>query len=431
MSHRARLVPVAVAALLVLAGCSGDPSPTATETDGQPTATGATPPTDTTRPSPTSTSRTETPTSNSEPPTSRTETPIRDVDDDETVPVEGDRFPVNATRVFGRVETLLGVDAREPTVRLHTDPTSDPVPLSAFERQVGLTRNGSVESWPVSGAGRTDAVALLFHDDVENASPALVELILVHEMVHTVQYQRGGGDLPLPGEPADYPARVVQALREGGAVYVTDVYARRYGIRYPGGRTPVAERAHRYRTRPAWVLDSTGSYYFGARYFDRRLDSPADIWTVYADPPTTMEQVVHGRSAGPARPLSVTVDAPAGTVRRQGRQGETDVRAVLRSGLSRETAAAAAAGWGNDALVRIDTADSTGFAWVLRWDDRAEADELEAGLETLVDRAATPGDLEVVRVAPETVVLLAGAAAFVDATTVTGTNESATVRHGG
>lgn len=416
MSRRSWLVPLVLSLMLVASGCSFAPSqttPSPTPDAGTPPSTPTTTPTD--APTPDTPDPTDTPAA----------TPTPDSEDlSGPVKVENGELPVNATKVFRRVEDLLGVDVEQPVVEINPDDFRGPPDASAFERRMGVDPpDEKPESWPVIGAANDEKVLLWFYGPtVENASKREVELMLVHEFVHVVQHQRGG----VKGE---VPSRVARALREGGAVYVANAYARQYGVRYFDGRKPLERRASLYRTRPPWQLQYTGKYYFGARYLDRRMDAPSELWSVYEDPPSTMEQIIHGPGVESAKPLDVSFDAPGWERERRGVQGENAIRAILRTEIEREDAAAAAAGWGNDTLVRFEHDDETGFAWVLRWDDAGEADEFEATLREHVERrrGAVNGTFEVVRVAPETVVLLTGPTAFVEAASVEGTNGTVTI----
>lgn len=437
------LPAVAVAALLVVAGCAG-PVGSPGGTDATPSPTVSTSPVPgtqapTTEPNATTTASTTTtpPPVKTPPPTSATgttaptptPTPADPDAGSETVRVEGGPIPVNASLVFHRVEEILDANARPPVVRI--DPPgfhASEQSVDSFDNRMGLVRNRSELTIQFRGSGTADAVILLLSNTtLENVSARELELALVHEFVHVHQHQRAEGD-GFPVAP-DRRRTVASSLAEGGAVYVTEVYASRYGVPHADGRLPIEHRAHEYRTRADWRVEWSGRYYFGGRYLDRRLDDPSDLWAAYADPPATMEQIIHGPGVEPARPLAVAVEAPGWEVRRRGPRGELSLRAILRSELERAAAAAAATGWGNDSLVRLDAGNDTGFAWALRWDDAGEADEFEGTLRRFVEerREAGGGALTVARVAPETVVLLVGPRSFVRATTADGTNATVTV----
>jgi hypothetical protein len=123
--------------------------------------------------------------------------------------------------------------------------------------------------------------------------------------------------------------------------------------------------------------------------------------------------------------MGLAVTADAWRVTGRDRLGEAFVRTALAGSLGVERAARAAAGWGNDSLltVRRPGVANSSYAWVLQWDDPAEADEFRAAMADSIaarGRAADGGGWHVagVRVAlrhpgPETTVLFAGAPSFV------------------
>jgi len=425
-SRRGRLLPVALALLLVLAGCSlgGGPATTApsattpTVTDTDPTTT-----TRTTAPPP--------------PPPATTTVPDPEVPPGH-VAVEGGTLPVNATLIFQRIADLLGVDVEAPTVRIEPGGASrdgsSGSPLDrdlTFERRLGIAPPENGTGPPPTGLGggaMDDEVRLVFYDTTPDAvDRERLELVVAHEFVHVIQFQRGE-DRKLAA------ARGTRtAMLEGGAVFVTDRYARQYDLTYPGGTLPIERWVHRYPRLPPWDRVLGAQYHFGAQYLDRRIDEASALWAVYDDPPGTMERVIHGDDAGPPRSLSVDGEAPEWTVTREGTQGEHVIRAILRGAMEREAAAAAATGWGSDELLEFEpkggSEDDVGHAWVLRWDDAGDAEEFEAASRQLV--AARAGEVDasfaVIRVAPETVVLLVGPPAFVERAAVSGTNGRVTV----
>jgi hypothetical protein len=107
--------------------------------------------------------------------------------------------------------------------------------------------------------------------------------------------------------------------------------------------------------------------------------------------------------------------------------GELFVRSLFGTGLNESAAAELADGWGNDRQLEFEGTNSTGFAWVLRWDDAANATEFENGVATYLEQTDTPGPVRVDRVAPETTVLFAGDESFVQNATASGGNSTVTV----
>jgi hypothetical protein len=154
---------------------------------------------------------------------------------------------------------------------------------------------------------------------------------------------------------------------------------------------------------------------------------------VFEDPPRTSEELLHGLAGGAEPPADLAVAAETGgewRVQRRYPGGELRLRAMLTSALPGSDAAEAAAGWGNDTVLQFRDGNVTGAAWVLRFDDPAEAEEFATLFGTY--EATVEGErnasVRLVRVAAETVVVLGGAASFVSGTTATGTDASVTVR---
>ncbi|MFC7194987.1 hypothetical protein ACFQL4_10520 [Halosimplex aquaticum] len=136
--------------------------------------------------------------------------------------------------------------------------------------------------------------------------PREVELVLVHEFVHVLQYN--DSDYDELSNQTDYT--LGHALGEGAAVYAAQTYGERYGASYDG-KTPVELRRCLYERVGDADREWIGQYYFGARYYQQRVDSPADFSTVYRSPPRTTEQLIHGLEPGaePPATLSVAVES--------------------------------------------------------------------------------------------------------------------------
>lgn len=349
------------------------------------------------------------------------------VGDSAVVEVAYGSLPVNATLVYRRVEQLTGVDAPAPTVEvLNYGPVDLSVPFvsplsGALGYRTGAGNGSSCGTfYPASYDGTNVSIS------PGNLSAAAVELTLVHEFAHVVQAEVEGY-----ARVRSQHVDVARTLLEGSAVYVADAYARAYGLRW-NGSTPLGVRECLYERVPGLRRYGAGSYFFGGRYFDRRLESPRDLASAYGDPPRTMEQVIHGREAAedPPANLSVTVaDGPDWTGTDPWRAGELELRSWLRIGLPADRVDVAASGWGNDALVPFERPNGTGAAWVLRMDAPTDADELEAAVAdlgaALEARNATTVRSE--RVGNETVVAFAGSASFVRNATADGTDGNVTV----
>lgn len=415
MRPRVLLHVAAVALLVVGAGCTGltlDDDATAPTTEPAPT-----------RPTTADRSTTASPTDGGETTTASTRTPTGE-----------QSLPVDEDAVFQRVERLLDVDATQPTVRVVSpgDPARERSPklFSLF----GATDDGNPRTcMPNVAASANGSVVSI---STEGLDAAEVELLLVHEYVHVVQEQ--SGQIAVQTEMRNTLTNTVRgtttsrAIVEGAAVYTTQVYAQQHDRRW-GDLRPMELRQCLYRNSPKGVSEIYGMYYFGGRYVQQRLDTPANLSTVYQQPPRTAEALVHDleRDNEPPAALTVTVDASdAWTVDSRGPRGELFVRSLLSSELDASRAATAAAGWGEDEAVLFTDGGTTisAAAWVLRFDSQADADEFEAAAS---DLDATETDqypaVRVERIGPETVVLLGGEERFVTNTTVSGSNANVTV----
>lgn len=383
---------VLLALLLTLAGCVGAPT---AATDPEPTASA----------------------------TTDREAPATP----DAVAVRGGSLPANATLVFERVEELHGVDVEAPTVHVERITErgsfadgSTPIRrlFGVAETEVNLSRAG--------GLTRTDGTVFVHPGASE---PRRIERVLAHEFVHVVQFR--SGTVPWPSADASTDRRLARlGVVEGAAVDATDAYVARYR---PNATRQSAQVARDYERGPSGNRLLWARYLFGHRYVDGRVDAPAELDRVYATPPNTTEQLVHGLDPGaePPRPLSADV-----TVTREGWRravaddtaGELFVRVVLRSRLGRERAARAAAGWGNDSLHAFGDGRRVGAAWVLRWDSATDADEFAAAFRRYADRRGPRFAFGLRRPTPNTTVAVAGPAGFVENATATATADGVRVR---
>jgi hypothetical protein len=355
-----------------------------------------------------------------------------------SVTLENHSLSLDAANVFSRVEGLVGEDVQEPPVRVIVNESSGPVSPGfthtpyRFAQYLDLD---NVSAGGPSAAGLTDGLGRVYI--IPGSGPrSVLTQVLVHEFVHVVQFRSGmlPWASPAAGNDTTDAAMVRLALTEGPAVYVTDEYteeylaganvtsqsaqmARLYADSYPGGR---------FRAAP---------YYFGSQYVHHRLDDPSELRSLYDDLPATTEQLLHNDSApgDPYQPLVVDASGGGGWVVSDPEDvdimGELFVRIALSRSLNRSTAAEAAAGWGVDRVITYEQGDTAGFAWVLRWDDPANATEFGAAMDTYINRRPTGADLSLrtEAVGEETVAVFLGPPGFVDAATATGTSDDVLV----
>lgn len=370
--------------------------------------------------------------------------------DDVDIVVQGGGLAVDANRTFVRVQAVLGTAVREPRVVFVRSDAELAAGLGdraypEFYRLLGITR-------PVRGPGEIETTGYtrgpdaVYLNERIAANRTAAEVVLAHEYVHAVQYRSGAVETvrrelgisqwsAVTGVPLDTWITYLSVL-EGGAVYATDAYWRAH-VRT--GERPGATLVRRYRAATGGAQLVLAPYYFGRRYVESRVDSPTALGRVYRRPPRTSEQVLHGLRPGeePPAPLSVTV--ADGAWRENGSRttaGELFVRVTLGTELDREVAARGADGWGNDTRIRFARDGAYGYAWVLRWDDAAEAAEFADAFRTYLDRRATRTDdgwydggtaFELVRAGDRTVVAFLGPRAFVRAATASG-DRDVTVR---
>jgi hypothetical protein len=270
-----------------------------------------------------------------------------------------------------------------------------------------------------------------------NGSPAQVARILAHEYVHAVQYRADGGNQTrfIDRVSTRESIWVQAAILEGSAVYVEDVYTKRFL-----GFSALDQRCAEYLEGPPHERYQAQPYCFGGRYFAAQLDSPSDLFSPTTALPNTTEQVLHPGTAEP--PANLTVVDETGTdwstPASFRRQGELYVRTVLGVELPEERAIEAAAGWGNDRLVHVTnaTGGTEGFVWVLRWDTESDAVEFESAFERYLDDRGNrtsddwhvDGDrFRVSAVDNRTVAVITGNETFVTAVNVTERNRNVTV----
>jgi len=414
---------LAVAVLVVVAGCVGPastPTPTPeTATDADAAATPSATPT----PSATAT---------------------RAVFERKTT-VEDGELSFDAAAVYRRVVALHDLPpSAAPNVTVHVRNRSE-FALTAiyspsrFERAMGV--EPTAEETAVAGLARGTDV-YVYAGTVTD--PAEREAVLAHEFVHVLQAATGAfGDVQDGvGGRATQEGRVETGITEGAATYVESEYRQRYLGQASSRLNWSASRAR----RSAFGAFLVAPYVFGHRYVDRRVDSPAELPAVYENPPATTEQLLHATGADGDRPRALTVAADTGdrwTGGTRRTKGELFARLVLEPYVDPARAARAADGWGADRLLPVrGEGGERGHAWVTRWDDAGEAEAFAAALRAALSARGERVDggwtadgerFRLVRPADDVAVLLTGDEAFVDAAGVAadGATVTVTVEGGG
>jgi hypothetical protein len=404
-----RALHVSVVLLVVLAGCgSGLAPPTAAPSSD----------TDTASPEPTLTSEVS--------------------ERNASIAVEGGELPIDPEPVFLRVLKMTDTDVDEPTIYIESSDEKAPGILdreqSAFRRSLGIRppeSNGSVRLGAYTPA---DGQSVHLYEWMLS-DPVVSERVLAHEFVHVVQFETGWGgamwnNQTLLNYERTYDGYMTYYLvLEGSGTYVQDRYERAYQPTV--NRTAMERKRAQYRNASPLVRLSLARYHYGSQYVDEEADSPADLKDIHLNAPKTTEQVLHN-TRDPIAPLNVSVNESDGwNVEDRTRMGELFLRIALRTELNRSAAVAGADGWGDDRKISYTNGESAGYAWVLTWDDEANATEFADTFGTYLDAKATKeGDLwvadegnssyRVERVSVRTVVVVLGNHSFVEnATTET------------
>lgn len=438
------LATLALVCALVLAGCSsGSTTPTADTADSPAAATTGTGTPD--RASPTSE---PSPTPGPSPTASVTpaafpcespdaSTPAAQPDPSSvSIAVAGNAsLPFDPNLTYVRTMRLLGGPDADPPERVNVYETDPYRP--AVEEPFARTLLDARAEAPPSDVPRGLEGPVIPRTGEE--SDLLLEFTVAHEFTHGAQFQTVDDSPAFEAAFADeYQQRWIgAALIEGGASYTGVEYAVRHS---DYSRERILDETDQYRDASPAGKYAWAAYHFGQRYVESRVDSPAEHWCVYRDPPETTEELVHGLDPGsePVRDLAVDVDADGWTEVGRESRGELFTRVVLAAELPESRAAEGAAGWGNDELVALERDGERGYVWTLRWDTDDDAGEFLETFATAMDaRNATAEDggrwtanetvVRVERVAPETVVVVTGPASFVSAVDAEGSNESVAV----
>lgn len=428
---------VLVVLLLVLAGCSSglpeaEPPNVADATTGNASVATTDPP------SPPSDARSPSPT-DSATVTERPESP-ESLADSYDVETEGGELPVDYPLVHARVVSMLDARSTEPPERVRIEPNS----------RMGVGASRYPEFYRLLGIrvpedqNRTmTAAAYVRSPDTVTVNRRILdrsdqtERTLAHESVHVVQFRTDAFGRTsrgvIDGRPTTDDSVVQRSITEGSATYAETEYAERYDLEGPNATESMGER---YRNGTGASKLGLAPYYFGARYADSRVEEPAEIDSLYDDPPRTSEELVHGLEPGSEPVADLTVEAESGgnwelepTAR--DRFGELFVRIVLGTELNESAAAAGADGWGDDERLAFGNAAEgergTGYAWVLRFDDAANATEFTEAFDEWEAVRDEDNPVRSDRVDDETVVVVLGSESFVESVEASSTGEDGTV----
>ncbi|WP_284014245.1 hypothetical protein [Halobaculum litoreum] len=355
------------------------------------------------------------------------------------IAVEGGELPTAYAPVFARVAVLTGRPTVTPPDRVAIR-SPDRMRVGRdrypeFYRLVGVAAgdgNGTAAAF-VGSAGTVTVNAAVLADAGDTES------VLAHESVHVIQF-RDGAFARLRDRGAVAPgtteARLLRtAVVEGSATAVQRAYVERYGVDAPDPVAALGARAANGSTAERLGL---APYVVGARYVERRVDDWATLASVYESPPRTTEELLHDRPPGsePVAPLVVEDDPTDewdAAFGERDTHGELFLRVVLAGELPDSRAAAGADGWGNDVRLAFEHetergAVATGYAWVIRFDDAANATEFERAFGAWRDaRPDGAGAVRAVRPADRTVAVFVGNESFVASASAAGTDGRVTV----
>jgi len=323
---------------------------------------------------------------------------------------------------------MLDTEVGPPsTIQLSNFSTSNVATTTHFEQSLGVPASGTetvvtAQTPNVAGGSVVKLNRELLTEEND------LETTLAHEYVHVVQ-QRSRVDRSVTAEFSDTPSfdeRLTYiSVMEGAAEYVE----RRYGSRYLDVTSD--STVEWYYSASTAAKQFAARYYFGSRYVNSTIDDPVNLDTVYENPPRTTEELLHGLEPGsePPSDLNATTNTERET-ERSGPYGELYVRTLFGTALNESAAARLADGWGNDTRFRFGGGggDERGdFAWVLRWDDAANATEFENGVTDYLEARNPNASVRIERVGPETTVLFVGDESFVAAASASDENASVTV----
>jgi hypothetical protein len=380
-----------------------------------------------------------------EPPDTDTGTPTATPTPETDVQVIGSDLPVDATTVFRRVLNLTDERFGAPILYVDT-PEQMAAPSSAvldtgdsqFRAALGVaapSRNGS--AGVAAGYAPVDGNAVHINEAILD-SAVDTELTVAHEFAHVVQFrndwQRSVWDVdPEVRGGTNYDDRFTYYLvLEGAATFVERQYVAEF---LPELDRRMAPTLAEYENASAHERLNIARYALGAEYVAERVDSPADLERVHRHPPDSTEQVLHN-STDPIETVTVTTtEMHNWTEQHRDRQGELFLRIALRTELNKSAAVDAAHGWGEDRRITFRKQNDTATAWVLHWDDAANATEFETAFDRFLDAKATRNGsvwqqesgnatYRVVETNDETTVVFLGNETFVRSATVNATGEA-------
>jgi hypothetical protein len=235
--------------------------------------------------------------------------------------------------------------------------------------------------------------------------------IMVHELVHALQDQHFNLSQKILGGPMELDRLLaLGALAEGDAESVQRHYDTKGAMSLmplPAVKAFGEQQIERYLKRkrnfPRAIARPFIFQYFGGMLFVETIKRNAGgmkaIDRVWADPPTTTEQVLHPeRYLRRDHPTRITPPRNPG-----GRKilfsnvlGELGVRIVLEAHLGANFPEAAATGWDGDRILLLDNGEKDpSIAWLTVWDTEKDASEFAAAARRMLTIRAPKADMSV------------------------------------
>ncbi len=312
-----------------------------------------------------------------------------------TIPLSGNAS-VDPGAVLDDLQAMLGTDAPAPgAVRVVDDIGANLTrQRPRIWRLLDVVDRAPNRSLAGTENGATSVLGTVTVYPGANRTERSTRWVVAHELVHYVHLygDRWAQTRNASGLSTTDGRFVYRATVEGPAVWSTDRYLERHAAHLPPtepfydeliGTFPPGSRA-RY---------TLGAYAAGNDYVEARVDDPRNLSVVFEEPARTAEQVLHGLEPGVEPPAALSVraaDSPAWVVGGRDRMGEMFLRVALQDGIGVDRAARAAAGWGNDSLAAYypDGGGEPAYAWVLRFDDAANASAFDAAARDYLDAKA-------------------------------------------
>jgi hypothetical protein len=220
------------------------------------------------------------------------------------------------------------------------------------------------------------------------------QMTLLHELVHALQDQHYDLEEIVAWNPDDTDrSGALSCLAEGdatSAMFDGMLMDGKTAISFPKGyfQERMSDEAGELVDVPSIISRSLQAPYVDGLTFVhalRRRGGWKAVDQVWADPPTTTEQVLHLEKYDAQEPARQVAVPPPPSDEAQlllhDVWGEQNLRMALEEWLDKAEATRAAAGWGGDRIVVYELDGQIAVAWHLRGDDEAEAKEMGQAIE--------------------------------------------------